>query len=80
MMKLLYAIGVILWSVVVACGQTAPPVELSAELRARVKDEPFQIVSSIRGLPLGVRDELQTIFGTATLTSPSREPSSRRPT
>ena len=35
----------------------------AAELRAHVKDERFQIVSSVRGLPLGVRDELQTLFG-----------------
>jgi hypothetical protein len=66
-MKPLTAIGVVLWSAVVACGQVAPPAALSAELQDRVKDEPFQIVTSIRGLPLGVREELQTLFGTSTL-------------
>jgi hypothetical protein len=40
---------------------------LSASLRDRLRNEPFQIVTSIRGLPLGVRDELQTLFGTPTL-------------
>jgi hypothetical protein len=32
-----------------------------------VKDERFGIVTSIRGLPLGVRDGLQTLFGSRTL-------------
>lgn len=66
-MKRLDAIGVILWSAVVAGSQAAPPIALSGELRARVQDERFQMVTSIRGLPLGVRDELQTLFGSSTL-------------
>jgi hypothetical protein len=32
-----------------------------------VKDERFGVVTSIRGLPLGVRDALQTLFGSQTL-------------
>jgi hypothetical protein len=32
-----------------------------------VKDEQFGIVTSIRGLPLGVRDALQVLFGSQTL-------------
>jgi hypothetical protein len=32
-----------------------------------VKDGRFQTVTSVRGLPLGVRDELQALFGTPTL-------------
>jgi hypothetical protein len=32
-----------------------------------VKDEQFGIVTSIRGLPLGVRDGLQTLFGSQAL-------------
>jgi hypothetical protein len=40
---------------------------LSAELRAHVQDERFEIVTSIRGLPLGVRDELQQLFGSQSL-------------
>ena len=55
------------WSAVVAGGQAAAPVSLSRALRAHVKDERFGIVTSIRGLPLGVRDGLQTLFGTQTL-------------
>jgi hypothetical protein len=56
-----------LWAAVVVGSQAVPPPALSAALRAHVKDERFQIVTSIRGLPLGVRDELQTLFGSQTL-------------
>ena len=55
------------WSAVFAGNQAAGPVVLPEALRAHVKDEGLQIVTSIRGLPLGVRDELQTLFGTQTL-------------
>jgi hypothetical protein len=65
--RLLCAIGVSLWSAVVAGSQAAPSGELSGALRAHVKDERFQIVTSIRGLPLGVRDGLQMLFGSRTL-------------
>ena len=64
--RLLCAIGVSLWSAAVAGSQAAPPA-LPGALRAHVKDEPFGIVTSIRGLPLGVRDELQTLFGSQSL-------------
>jgi hypothetical protein len=63
----LFAIGLSLWAAVVAANQAAPTVALSAALRTHVKDERFGIVTSIRGLPLGVRDGLQTLFGTQTL-------------
>ena len=65
--RLLCAIGVSLWSAVVAGSQAAPPIVLSPGLRAHVKDERFGIVTSIRGLPLGVRDGLQTLFGSQAL-------------
>ena len=61
------AIGVSLWSAVVAGSQSAPAAALSKELRAHVQDERLQIVTSIRGLPLGVRGELQKLFGTQAL-------------
>jgi hypothetical protein len=64
--QLLCAIGVSFWSAVVA-GQAVAPVALSGPLRDRVKDERFAIVTSIRGLPLGVRDRLQTLFPSRTL-------------
>jgi hypothetical protein len=47
--------------------QAAPAAVLSEALRAHVKDGRFQIVTSIRGLPLGVRDALQTLFGSSDL-------------
>jgi hypothetical protein len=63
--RLLGAIGVSLWSVV-AAGQ-GTPAALPAALVAHVKDDRWNLVSSVRGLPLGVREELQTLFGTMTL-------------
>jgi len=65
--RLLCAIGVSLWAAVVAGSQAVAPVALSGALRDHVKDERFQIITSIRGLPLGVRDELQKLFGSQTL-------------
>ena len=65
--RLLSVIGVGFLSAVVAGSQAAPPVALSGELRAQVQDERFGIVTSIRGLPLGVRAGLQTLFGSETL-------------
>ena len=61
--RLLSAIGVSLLLAVVAGSQAVAPKELSAELRDHVKSGRFGIVTSIRGLPLGVRDGLQTLFG-----------------
>ena len=34
-----------------------------AALREHLRAERFQVVTSIRGLPLGIRDELQKMFG-----------------
>ena len=65
--RLLCAISVSLCSAVVAGNQATAPAALSAALRAHVKDERFDAVTSIRGLPLGVRDGLQTLFGSRTL-------------
>jgi len=59
--RLFFAIGAGLCSAAVAWSQ-APPDPLSAELRARVQNERLGIVTSIRGLPLGVRAELQTLW------------------
>jgi hypothetical protein len=65
--RLLCAIGVSIWSAVVAGSQAVAPGALSGALRDYVKDERFGIVTSIRGLPLGVRDGLQKLFGSQTL-------------
>jgi len=60
--RLFYAIGVSLLSAVVT-GSQAPGAALSEALRAHVKSERLEIVTSIRGLPLGVRDGLQALWG-----------------
>jgi hypothetical protein len=61
--QLLYPLAMSLSSaVVVTCTQAAPSMALPDAVRAHVKDERFQIVTSIRGLPLGVRGELETLF------------------
>ena len=48
---------------------TAQPTSgtLSAPLRAHLQNERFDVVTSIRGLPLDVRNELQKLWGSATL-------------
>ena len=63
----LCAIGVGFSLAVVAGRQAASPIAPSGELRAHVQDERFEIVTSIRGLPLGVRDGLETLFGSRAL-------------
>ena len=63
----LSTIGVSLWSVMAAGNQATDANALSGALRAHVQDERFGIVTSIRGLPLGVRDGLQTLFGSLAL-------------
>src|SRR5918996_1140633 len=64
---LLCAIGLSAWSAVSTASQTAAPAALSGTLRNHLTDERFDVVTSIRGLPLGVRDGLQTLFGGQTL-------------
>jgi hypothetical protein len=59
------AIGVSLWSVV-TCTQ-APAHLLSQPLRTHVQGERLDLVTSVRGLPLGVRDALQALFGSQSL-------------
>ena len=65
--RFLFAIGVSLCGAVVCGGQAAAPVALSGALRDHVKAGRFQIVTAVRGLPIGVRDGLQTLFGSKTL-------------
>ena len=55
------------WTVLLGRAQTTPPGILSSELRAVLRDGRFDTVTSIRGLPIGVRDALQTLFGSRTL-------------
>jgi hypothetical protein len=48
-------------------GQAAAPNALSEELRNHLTNDRFQVVTSVRGLPLGVRDGLQTLWGSTSL-------------
>jgi len=56
-----------LWLAAVASSQPVAPAALSSALQAQVKDGRFGVVTSIRGLPLGVRDGLQALFGSSSL-------------
>ena len=57
-------LNLLVW-LAVAISQTKPASALPEPLRTHVRAERFDIVSSIRGLPLGVRDELQEMWGGA---------------
>ena len=56
-----------LWSAVATGNQAPSTATLSEELRTHVESERFGIVTSIRGLPLGVREALQVLFSSQTL-------------
>jgi hypothetical protein len=60
-------VGVSLLLAVLAGHQPPSTTTLSGPLRAHVKEERFGIVTSTRGLPLGVREALQTLFNTPSL-------------
>ncbi len=62
---LLLAIAVSLWPAVGACAQGA--AALSAALRSHLQGEQFSVVTSIRGLPLDVRNDLQRLWSSPTL-------------
>jgi hypothetical protein len=46
-----------------AGGQKPSAAALPEALRAHLKNERLDVVTSLRGLPLGVREALQTLFG-----------------
>jgi len=64
---LLLTPGVCVCSAMAVGRQATDVTALAGSLRAHVQDERFQMVTSIRGLPLGVRDGLQASFGSQTL-------------
>jgi hypothetical protein len=65
--RLFCGIALCLWSAVVAGRQATASNALSGALRTHLSRERFEVVSSIRGLPLGVRDGLQRLFSSHTL-------------
>ena len=66
-MRGLLIIGVAAATLVSALAVAQTTAALSGALRAHLKDERFGIVTSVRGLPLGVRDALQALFGSRAL-------------
>ena len=50
-------------SALAAANQAPASGPLSPTLRTHLEAERFQIVTSVRGLPLGVRDRMQQLFG-----------------
>ena len=64
--NLLCVIAISVWPVV-ACGQTSAANDLPGPLRVHLNEDRFQLVSSLRGLPLGVREELPALFGGSSL-------------
>jgi hypothetical protein len=64
---LLCAVGVTVWLAIAAGKQAAAAAQLPGALQAHLKDERFGLVTSIRGLPLGVREALQTLIGSSSL-------------
>src|SRR4030095_4271473 len=61
--KAAQVLAVVLLGLAVSLQAQKPPLPLQLHLQA----DQFQIVTSLRGLPLGVRDYLQTLFGVGTL-------------
>jgi len=65
--RLFCFVGVSLWSAATLAHQATASADIPAEFRAHLRTGRFDVVSSIRGLPLGVRHQLQTLFGGETL-------------
>jgi len=58
----------LLWTILMSLGPASmaagqPPAALPGDLRPHVQNGRFDVVTSLRGLPLGVRNELQWLFG-----------------
>jgi hypothetical protein len=64
---ILCVVGVSLLSFAGDRQRASPPAVLSAALRDHVKTERLEIVTSVRGLPLGVREALQGLCGSGSL-------------
>ncbi len=62
-------VGVVVGCLLAATALAQAPVlpTVAPALRAHVRDERFQVVSSVRGLPLGVREDLQRLFGSSAM-------------
>ncbi len=69
MLRMICGVGFALGCALAATALAQVPVSptVAAPLRAHVRNERFQVVSSVRGLPLGVREELQRMFGSSAM-------------
>jgi hypothetical protein len=65
--NLLLAFAISVLPVVTVVSQAPAADALPGPVRAHVNDDRFEVVTSVRGLPLGVRDQLQTLFRSAVL-------------
>ena len=59
---LLCVMALSLWPAMIAGNQAPAANALPASSRAHVTADRFDVVTSVRGLPLGVREELPTLF------------------
>jgi hypothetical protein len=66
-LRWLRTVGLAVWATATVSAQTAAVVALSPELRRHVVAGRFDVVSSLNGLPAGVRAELRTLFNSKTL-------------
>ena len=64
---LIGAIGASLAAAAAFVSQAPASPSLSPTLRSHLQTEQFQLVTSVRGLPLGVREQMQQLFGSSTL-------------
>ena len=64
---LVLTLGLSLCPLAATYGQGTAPGALSDALRTHLQNERLAIVTSLRGLPLGVRDGLQTLFESSSL-------------
>lgn len=66
--RVMTALAGALLAVAGASGAQQPvPATVPAAHQAHVRSERFQVVSAVRGLPLGVREELQRMFGSSAM-------------
>jgi len=61
-MSVLCVMAVSLWPTTIAGIQTPASNTLPAALRAHLTQDRFDVVTSVRGLPLGVREALPSLF------------------
>lgn len=50
-----------------ACSRQSGSIRLPGQLEAHIENERFQTVTSVRGLPVGVRDAMRMLWGSQTL-------------